>query len=188
MNFDLNFKTNSCKWYNTIYTQDKVNKICDYYLFDFVVKENKKENKNSVPSEINGSKKIIIRSFPYYIYEGLMNNKTLFSNLPEDLQNKILDNIAEPYINFVYIYKKLYFSVNYVILIIKDNDVQDNRCEIYRQTHVPVIMWDRNKNSNEWNIRILNKDYFKNNINYIRIELPDELEPIEIRNEDVVIV
>ena len=60
--------------------------------------------------------------------------------------------------------------------------------EIYRQTHVPVIMWDRNKNSNEWNVRILNKNYFKSNINYIRIELPDELDPIEIRNEDVVFV
>ena len=188
MNFKLDFKTNSCRWNNSIYTQEKVNKICNYYLFDFVVKESERENRSIVPSEINGSKKITIRSFPYYIYEGLMNNKTLFSNLPEELQNKILDNIAEPYINFVYIYKKLYFNVNYIILIVKDNDVQDNRSEIYRQTHVPIMMWDRNNNSNEWNIRILNKNYFKDNINYIHIELPDELEPIEIRNEDVVIV
>jgi len=184
MNFDLNFKTNSCKWYNSIYTQEKVNKICDYYLHDYVIKESVKENKNSVPSEINGSKKIMIRGFPYYIYEGLMSHKTLFTQLPEDLQNKILENIAVPYINFIYIYKKLYFSVNYVILILKDNDVQDDRSEIYRQTHVPIMIWNRNQKSNKWNTRILNK-YFKDNINYIHIELPNDLEPIKIKNEDV---
>ena len=61
--------------------------------------------KNSVPPEINGSKKIMIRGFPYYIYEGLMSHKTLFSNLPEDLQNKILENIAVPYINFISVFK-----------------------------------------------------------------------------------
>ena len=187
MNFELNFKTNSCRWYNSIYTQEKVNKICNYYLFDFVVKESERENKSSVPSEINGSKKIMVRSFPYYIYEGLMNNKTLFSNLPEELQNKILDNVAKPYINFLYIYKKLYISVNYVILIVKDNlEEQDNKSEIYRQTHIPIMMWDRNIENSEWSIRIFNQDYFKNNINYIRIELPNNLDPIEIRNEDVI--
>ena len=89
-----------------------------------------------------GYNRFYIRKIPYYKIDTLCNNSS-FSVLPDDIQNSIFSKIAEPYIKFVHVYKTVYMSISELVIMIKEENLEDNyfKPQIFKTNHIPLMFW-----------------------------------------------
>ena len=182
MNFEIDFIDNKCIWNNPLYQNEKKNCLGEHYLFDY---EHKKTSNSSISSGYN---RFYIRKIPYYKIDTLYNN-SLFSDLPDDIQNNIFSKIAEPYIKFVHVYKTVYMSISELVIMIKKENLEDNyfKPQIFKTNHIPLMFWYIDNDDNEWKLNIHEKNFIKSNVNQIKITFQNKLPDIELNSQDIVI-
>ena len=183
MNFEINFKNDKIKCYN-IKSNDK--KLDEHYICDY---DHKKTYNNCLSSGFN---RFYFKKIPYFIIEELCHKKTLLSLLPEEIQEKIFNFIAEPYLKFVHVYQTVYMTISHLVVVLKNeeenNSISKRESQIYRASNIPILHWNFDNKEVGWNINIYEKNYLKSNINQIKITFQDELPDIELNNRDIEIL